>query len=71
MTPRIRRLMVTGMIFIATALAGLAVTIGDPAARSLVRYVFTPAYVIGALLIIAAGMWWLMDYTKRTRRPDD
>lgn len=63
--------MVAGMIFLAVSLAGLAVTIGDPESRPLVRYVLAPAYVIGACLLIAAGIWWLVNYTKRTRRPHD
>lgn len=60
------RLLLVGIALTLVGLAGLAVTVGDPAAsRTLVRYVFIPAYVAGAIALIVAGARWLWDYTKR------
>lgn len=60
------RLLLVGIALILLGLVGLAVTVGDPAAsRTLVRYVFIPAYVAGTITLIVVGALWLWDYTKR------
>jgi hypothetical protein len=60
------RLLLVGIALTLVGLVGLAVTVGDPAAsRTLVRYVFIPAYAAGAIALIVAGARWLWDYTKR------
>jgi hypothetical protein len=62
----LRRLLAVGIGLTATGLVGLAATIGNPdASRGLVRYVFIPMYALGAFTLIAAGGWWLVQYTRK------
>ncbi|HRP07311.1 MAG TPA: hypothetical protein PLL69_02385 [Gemmatimonadales bacterium] len=61
----IRRLLVTGIGLTLVGLLGLAAAVSSPgAARPWVRYVFIPSYVVGAVLLLAAGVWWLVRYTR-------
>jgi hypothetical protein len=61
----LRRMLAIGIGLTAIGLIGLAATVGNPdASRGLVRYVFIPMYALGALALVAAGVWWLVRYTK-------
>ena len=63
---RTARVLALGVVLTLVGLVGLAATAGDPAAsRTLVRYVFIPAYIAGAFSLIAAGGMWLRSYMKR------
>lgn len=58
--------MLLAILFSFTGLIGLALTAGDPdASRGLVRYVLVPIYVIGAVLLLGTGVWWLVQYSRR------
>jgi hypothetical protein len=61
-----RRVLALGVGLTLVGLVGLAVTAGNPAAsRTLVRYVFIPAYIAGALCLIWAGAMWLRSFMTR------
>ncbi len=63
-----RRLLLLAIALTLVALIGLALTVGDPGASlGLVRYVLVPMYVLGALLLLAAGLRWLVQFTRRDR----
>lgn len=63
-----RRLLLLAIALTLAALIGLALTVGDPGASlGLVRYVLVPMYVLGALLLLAAGLRWLVQFTRRDR----
>lgn len=60
------RLFALGIALTMAGLLGLAATAGNPdASRTLVRYVFIPAYIAGALCLIGAGALWLRSFMKR------
>lgn len=60
------RLLVAGGVCTLVGLVGLAATAGRPdASRTLVRLVFIPAYAVGALLLVVAGVWWARAAMKK------
>jgi hypothetical protein len=66
MPTNLRRLLLFGICLTAIGLIGLAATVGNPgASRALVRYLFIPAYALGAIALITGGLWWLVRYTRR------
>jgi hypothetical protein len=57
--------LLAGIVLTALGLIGLAATVGDPeASRALVRFLFVPMYVVGALALIGGGVWWLTRYLR-------
>jgi hypothetical protein len=66
----IRLLLLGGVLLTAVALVGMAITAGLPAPRGgWLSYVFVPMYGLGAGLLIAAGLWWLVRFTQRRDDP--
>lgn len=62
----LRNLMLLGIVLTVIGLIGLVITAGDPdASRALVRYVLVPMYALGAVMLVGAGVWWLVQYSRR------
>lgn len=58
--------MFAGVILTVIGLIGLAwQTVRPAGSDTLVRYVFMPAYGVGALCLIGAGLWWLVRFTRQ------
>lgn len=63
---RIRILVITGVLLTAISLIGLAATLGHPGqASARWQMVLLPMYGAGALCMIAAGIWWLVRFTRQ------
>jgi hypothetical protein len=63
-----RTLLLAGILLTLVGLVGMAATIGNPAAGGWVRYLFIPAYVVGALALIGGGVVWLRRWSRGARR---
>jgi hypothetical protein len=60
----IRRLLVAGVLFTLAGLLGLGLTLSGDTSATL-RWLFVISYAIGALLLVAGGLWWAIGWTKR------
>lgn len=66
MSSTIRTLLLTGVTLTLVGLVGLAWATTRPAdAPAWVRYLAVPAYGVGALCLIGAGLWWLVRFTRQ------
>ncbi len=64
MPPGIRLLLGAGVAFTLVGLLGLAVTLEGTVAP-VVRWLLVLCYAVGALCLIAAGLWWAIRWTRR------
>lgn len=64
MPPGIRRLLGAGVAFTLVGLLGLALTL-DGAVAPMVRWLLVLCYAVGALCLIAGGLWWALLWSKR------
>lgn len=66
----IRFLLLAGVLLTAAALVAMAVTAGPSAPEpGRLRAVPVLLYGLGAGLMIAAGIWWLVRFTQRRNDP--
>lgn len=63
-----RTLLLSGIGLTLVGLVGMAATVGREAAAGWVRYLFLPAYAIGALALIGGGVVWLRRWSRGSRR---
>lgn len=61
----IRRLLALGVGLTLLGLLGLGFTVGNDDAAGVVRWVFIPLYAVGALCLVAGGLWWALRWTRR------
>ncbi|HPF62338.1 MAG: hypothetical protein KC544_02985 [Gemmatimonadetes bacterium] len=66
MPKAIRSLLLGGVLLTAVALVGMAATAGVPRPETgWLSWIFIPLYGVGAGMLIAAGLWWLVRFTRR------